>query len=69
MGSSTHLYRLLNNVYDYLVDAIFKDIREFHAFTDKIESFGIVDMAEHFVIDELKRENFLADTNFIELLN
>ncbi len=59
----------INNIYDYLVDAIFKDIRTFHSFADKLESFGIVDMVEHFIIDELKREDFLSDVNFIELLN
>ena len=59
----------INNIYDYLVDAIFKDIRAFHMFADKLESFGIIDMVEHFIIDELKRENFLSDINFIELLN
>ena len=59
----------INNVYDYLIDAIFKNIREFHMFSYKIESFGVVEMTEHFIIDELKRESFLSDTNFIELLN
>lgn len=58
----------INNIYDYLVDAIFRDIKEFQEFADKLETYGISDIKEHFVVDELIREKFLSDKDFIELL-
>ncbi len=58
----------INNFYDYMVETIFKDIKEFQLFADKIEVFGISELTEHFVIDEIKRESFMSDRNYIELI-
>lgn len=66
-ASVNNVFRI-NNIYDYLVDAIFKDIKEFQEFADKLEAYNITEITEHFVVDELKRENFLSDKDFIELM-
>ena len=66
-ASVNNIFRI-NNIYDYLVDAIFKNIKEFQEFTDKLESFEILEITEHFVVDELKRENFLSDKDYVELM-
>ena len=58
----------INNFYDYMVETIFKDIKEFQVFADKIEVFGISELTEHFVIDEIKRESFMSDKNYVELI-
>ncbi len=58
----------INNFYDYMVETIFKDIKEFQVFADKIEVFGVSELTEHFVIDEIKRESFMSDKNYIELI-
>jgi DNA-binding Lrp family transcriptional regulator len=65
--SVNNVFRI-NNIYDYFVEAIFRNIKDFQEFADKLESYGVSEITEHFVIDELKRETFLSDTNFIELL-
>ncbi len=60
-------YRI-NNKYDYFVEVIFKNIAEFQLFIDRLQSFNVLDMDEHFVVEDMKREDFLADRNFVEIL-
>ncbi len=55
------VYRI-NNKFDYFLEGIFKDICSYQKFADQLEDYGVTEMHEHFVIDELKKEEFL--TNF-----
>jgi len=66
-ASVNNVYRI-NNGFDYFIEGIFKNIDDFQRFADKIENYGIKEITEHFVIDELKRENFMSDSEFIEIL-
>jgi len=53
------LFRV-NNGFDYLIEAIFKDINDMQKFTDSLESFHIEAKQELFVLEDLKREGFLT---------
>ena len=66
--SVNNIYRI-NNGYDYFIEGIFRNINEFQLFADRMESFGVKEFDEHFVIDELKRESFLSDKDYIELIS
>jgi len=66
--SVNNVYRI-NNLYDYFVEAIFKNISDFQVFADSVESFGVTDIAEHFVVEELKRESFMSEKINLPLIN
>ena len=53
-------YRV-NNGFDYIFEAVFRDVKQFQKFTDEIETkFKVKDKEVFYVIDELKREAFLG---------
>ena len=59
------LYKI-NNGFDFLVEAIFKEIKELDEFIELLESkFNIIDHREHFIINDIKRESFLAEPNLV----
>ncbi len=52
----------INNGYDYLVEGIFKQIKELEDFIEKIEDkFKIKNKQVHYIIEDIKREGFMAD--------
>ncbi len=53
------LFRI-NNGYDYLIEAIFKDLEELDEFTGKLEEHEPTEKKEFFVMEDIKREEFLA---------
>ena len=55
--------------YDFLVDAVFKDMGEFENFVSLLDKrFNIIDRKEYFIFNELKREAFLSDPKIAHLL-
>jgi len=58
------VYRI-NNKFDYFLEGIFKDIYSYQKFADQLDEYGITEIHEHFVIDELKKEDFLTKFNVI----
>lgn len=58
----------VNNGFDFLVEAIFKDMNTMQKFTELIEKFQIEDKQEMFILEDIKREGFLADRMHVELL-
>ncbi len=55
------LYKI-NNGYDFLIDAIFKNVKELDEFLDKLEvKFKLQDKMLFYVIEDIKREEFLSD--------
>lgn len=61
------IYRI-NNGFDYLVEAIFKDMADLHRFTELLEKFKIEAKQELFILEDLKRESFLTDVVHAKLL-
>lgn len=60
----------INNDYDFLIEAIFKGIRELQEFMDNIETnYGITDSKILYIVDDIKRENFLTDLTTYELIS
>ena len=59
----------INNGYDFFADCVFRDLHALEDFLDKTErQFDIKTKQVFFVIDDIKREGFLADPNLVEVL-
>ena len=64
---SVNSFYRINNGYDFLVEAVFKGVRDYHLFSEKLESFGLQKKHEFFVLQELRREEFLNSSEFLDL--
>ncbi|MBI2133347.1 Lrp/AsnC family transcriptional regulator [Candidatus Woesearchaeota archaeon] len=62
------LYRI-NNGYDFVAEILHKDINDLEHFMDSlVERFKVRERKTFFVIDELKKEGFLTDENFLDII-
>lgn len=60
----------INNGFDFIIEVVFKDLSELNDFFKQLDSFEIVDKKEFFILEDLKREEFLsADTKYPEIIN
>lgn len=56
----------ITNGYDFMVEGIFKTIKELEIFLDALdERFSISKKQVYYIIDELKREEFMANSNLV----
>jgi len=63
--SINSVYRI-NNGFDFMVEGIFKQIKEMEEFIEVLENrFKISDTKSFFIIEDLKREAFMADPQLI----
>lgn len=51
----------INNGYDFLIEAIFRNMMELDEFTKQLEQFKILEKKEYFVMEDIKREEFLTN--------
>lgn len=59
----------ITNGYDYFVEGIFKTIKDLEIFLDSIEGdYKISKKDVFYILDELKREEFLADPEMAKLI-
>ncbi len=59
------LYRI-NNGFDFMIEGVFRNIKEMEEFLEKIEERFNIEQKEYFyVIDELKRESFMTDAQLL----
>lgn len=59
------IYRI-NNGYDFLIEGIFKNMVELEEFVEKLEErFGIKTKELHYILEDIKREEFLADPQML----
>ncbi|MBI3032804.1 Lrp/AsnC family transcriptional regulator [Candidatus Woesearchaeota archaeon] len=59
----------INNGYDFLMEGIFKNIKDLEEFLDYITvTYRIRAKEIHYIIEDLKREQFMADPSLVELL-
>ncbi|MGB9748921.1 MAG: Lrp/AsnC family transcriptional regulator [Candidatus Woesearchaeota archaeon] len=59
----------INNGYDFLVEALFRTLKEAEGFVNKLEEeYKIEDKKVFYVIDEIKREEFLSSPVFADML-
>ncbi|MBR9675631.1 Lrp/AsnC family transcriptional regulator [Candidatus Woesearchaeota archaeon] len=62
--SINSVYRI-NNGYDFMIEAIFKQIKDIEDFTDEIEQkFKILDKKTYYIIEDLKKESFLTNADY-----
>ena len=62
------LFRI-NNGWDVNIECIFKDMRGLENFVDQLDAkFKIRDKQVHYVIEELRRESFLADPSLAQMI-
>ncbi len=62
------LYKI-NNGYDFMAEFIFRSIPELENFVESIdEQFGVKIKEVHYILDDLKRETFLAQPELVDTL-
>lgn len=58
----------ISNGFDFMAEGIFRHIRDLESFVEDFESrFKIKKISSYFIVDDLKREGFLADPELCEL--
>jgi len=62
-----NLYKI-NNGYDFMFEAVFRNLIELEAFLEKIEDkFEILNRESYYIMGNIKREGFMADPKLIEV--
>lgn len=60
----------VNNNYDVLVEAVFKNISEYEQFVDELDSkFTIEQKQAFFILEDIKREEFLSSPEYLQMVN
>mgnify|MGYP006289669715 CR=1 FL=1 len=55
------LYKITNG-FDYMAEVLFKNLSELECFREELEErFNLKDIEMHYILDDLKREEFMAD--------
>ncbi len=62
-----NLFRI-TGMYDYFLEALFRDMRELQEFNEKLEDYGIERKKDLFIIEEVKREAFIDKPEMVDLL-
>ncbi len=61
-------YRI-NNGYDYLLEGIFRNLKELEEFLESMEEqYPLKTKQVYYIIDDLKREQFLSDPSYLEMV-
>lgn len=59
----------INNDYDFLIEALFRNVKEVEEFLEKLdERFEIQQKDVYYIIDEIKREQFLTDQLHLKMI-
>ena len=59
--SINNVYKI-NNEYDFMVEGVFKELKDVVLFLDRIEnSFGVSDKRLFYIVDDLKNEGFMSN--------
>ena len=58
----------INNGFDYLVEAVFQNMKDFTEFMQSLEKFSLKDCKEFYVLQDLRREVFLTSDTHVQLL-
>ncbi len=66
--SVNNFYRI-NNGFDFMVEVIFREVKDVELFVELIEDhIGVERSAVHYVIDDIKRENFLSSPEYLKVI-
>ena len=59
----------INTTHDFLVDCVFRNMKEMEEWQEELEdSFKIRSKVAHFVVDEVKKEEFLSQPEFLDMV-
>ncbi|MBS3168582.1 Lrp/AsnC family transcriptional regulator [Candidatus Woesearchaeota archaeon] len=65
--SLNSVYRV-NNGYDFMLDGIFKEVKDVEVFLERLDNdFGVEDTYVSYIIDEIKREDFMSSPEYLKL--
>jgi len=64
-GQVNSVYKI-NSGFDFLVEGVFKHVKDVQDFIEKLEDkFTIEDKQTYFIIDEIKKEGFMANPELV----
>lgn len=56
----------INNGFDFMVEAVFREMKEMEEFLEKIDQrFSVKERKTFYIIDDLKREEFMSDASLL----
>ena len=56
----------VNNGYDFMVESVFHTVKDLEDYLEQLgKRFAILDQNHHYVIEDVKREGFLADPDLV----
>ena len=59
----------LNNDFDFFIETVFRDMKGLEEFSESLEPFKIKKKKKFFIIEDLKKEEFLTKPEHIKLLD
>ena len=59
------VYRI-NNGYDFMAECIFRSMKEASEFSEKLEEIKVKEVKEYYILDELKKEEFMGDPELMK---
>lgn len=58
----------INNNYDFLIEGVFRNVKELEDFVDELEEkFAVSDKQVYYVIEDIKTESFLSDPSMVDM--
>ncbi len=65
---SINSFSKINNGYDFMIEAIFREVKDVEEFVEHLETAYKIEAKEiHYIIDDFKREDFLSHPDYIQL--
>lgn len=59
----------ISNTFDFLVEGIFKNVKDVEDFLDYFESkFKLEKIEVHYIVEDIKKESFMNDKNLLEII-
>jgi DNA-binding Lrp family transcriptional regulator len=59
----------INSGYDFMIEGIFKHVKDMEDFIEKLdERFKLIEKQVYYVIEDIKREGFMADPQLVEMV-
>jgi len=56
----------VSNGYDFLAELIFRNLFEVSVFSELLDKYTIVDKHEFYIVEDIKREDFLVESEFVD---
>ena len=58
----------INNGYDFLIEGVFRNIKDLEVFLELLEErFGVTEKQVYYIIEDVKRESFMSDAELLPL--